>query len=166
MPLFTQEFCEKVREEAEYSKSWTTDRHEFYPTTDMLLETIAMDRIYYEVLKEYVIPASVYAFQLDGVGWDVMTSEDFLAKYVPDAQGHLSLHHDASNITALVTLSNFEEYEGGGTYFSHQKKLIKEKQGYVSIHPGNITHKHGARATTKGTRYIIVSFMKNAHIMK
>ena len=132
----------------------------------MLLETIAMDRIYYEVLKEYVIPASVYAFQLDGVGWDVMTSEDFLAKYVPDAQGHLSLHHDASNITALVTLSNFEEYEGGGTYFSHQKKLIKEKQGYVSIHPGNITHKHGARATTKGTRYIIVSFMKNAHIMK
>ena len=95
-----------------------------------------------------------------------MASEDFLAKYVPHAQGHLSLHHDHSNITALVTLSNFEEYEGGGTYFSHQKKLIKEKQGYVSIHPSNITHKHGARATTKGTRYIIVSFMKNTDFMK
>ena len=77
---------------------------------------------------------SIHAFQLDGKGWDDMASEDFLAKYVPHAQGHLSLHHDHSNITALVTLSNFEEYEGGGTYFSHQKKLIKEKQGYVSIH--------------------------------
>ena len=29
-----------------------------------------------------------------------------------------------------------------------------------NITPGNITHKH-ARATTKGTRYIIVSFMEN-----
>jgi len=166
MPLFTQEFCEKIREEAEHSNNWTTDRHEFYPTTDMLLEDIGMDRIYYEVLKEYVMPASIYAFQLDGKGWQDMNSEDFLAKYQPNAQGHLSLHHDHSNITALVTLSNFEEYEGGGTYFSHQKKLVKEKQGYVSIHPGNITHKHGARATTKGTRYIIVSFMKNSDFMK
>ena len=166
MPLFTEEFCVKVREEAEHSNKWTTDRHEFYPTTDMLLEEIAMDRIYYEVLKEYVIPATIHLFSLQGKGWDNMKSEDFLAKYVPNAQGHLSLHHDHSNITALVTLSNFEEYEGGGTYFSHQKKLVKEKQGYVSIHPGNITHRHGARATTKGIRYIIVSFMKNTHLMK
>ena len=166
MPLFTQEFCEKIREEAEHSNAWTTDRHEFYPTTDMLLEVIAMDRIYYQILHEYVMPASYHAFSLNGNGWTDMQSEDFLAKYVPTAQGHLSLHHDASNITALVTLSNFDEYQGGGTYFSHQKKLIKEKQGYVSIHPGNITHKHGARATTKGTRYIIVSFMKNSQIMK
>lgn len=166
MPLFTQEFCEKIREEAEHSEKWTVDRHEFYPTTDMLLETISMDRIYYEVLKEFVFPASIFAFKLDGKGWDNMHSEDFLAKYIPNAQGHLSLHHDHSNITALVTLSNFDEYEGGGTYFSHQKKLVKEKQGYVSIHPGNITHKHGARATTEGTRYIIVSFMKNSSFMK
>ena len=132
----------------------------------MLLEEIAMDRIYYEVLKEYVIPATIHLFSLQGKGWSNMKSEDFLAKYIPNAQGHLSLHHDHSNITALLTLSNFEEYEGGGTYFSHQKKLVREKQGYVSIHPGNITHRHGARATTKGIRYIIVSFMKNTHFMK
>lgn len=161
MPLFTPLFCKKIREEAEYANAWTTDRHEFYPTTDMLLEELDMTEIYYDVIKEYVIPAAKFAFQLDGEGWDEMSAETFLAKYVPNAQGHLSLHHDSSDITALVTLSNFDEYEGGGTYFSHQKKLIKEKQGYVSIHPGNITHKHGARATTAGTRYIIVSFMKN-----
>jgi hypothetical protein len=161
MPLFTPLFCKKIREEAEYANAWTTDRHEFYPTTDMLLEELGMTEIYYEVLREYVMQAAIYAFQLDGDGWAEMSSEDFLAKYVPDAQGHLSLHHDHSHITALVTLSNFDEYEGGGTYFSHQKKLIKEQQGHVSIHPGNITHKHGARATTAGTRYIIVSFMRN-----
>jgi glycosyltransferase involved in cell wall biosynthesis len=162
MPLFTQEFCEMIREEAEYSNAWTTDRHENYPTTDMLLEAIGMDRIYYEVLKEFIFPAAMHLYNLTAKGWDTMSTEDFLAKYVPDAQGHLSLHHDASDITALVTLSNFDEYEGGGTYFSHQRKLVKEKQGHVSIHPGNITHRHGARATTSGKRYIIVSFMSQS----
>jgi hypothetical protein len=159
MPLFTQEFCEKIREEAEHADAWTTDRHEHYPTTDMLLDVLDLTEIYYDVLKEFVMPASIYLYNLTSSGWDCMNTENFLAKYVPDAQGHLSLHHDASDVTALVTLSNFDEYEGGGTYFSHQKKLVKEKQGYVSIHPGNITHRHGARATTKGKRYIIVSFM-------
>ena len=149
----------KNKRRNEHADSWTTDRHEFYPTTDMLLEVLDFTDIYYEVLKEYVMPASIFLYNLSSSGWDTMTTEDFLAKYVPTAQGHLALHHDSSDITALVTLSNFDEYEGGGTYFSHQKKLIKEQQGYVSIHP-NITHRHGARATTKGTRYIIVSFMK------
>ena len=94
-----------------------------------------------------------------------MNSEDFLAKYTPNAQGHLSLHHDHSNITALVTLSNFDEYKGGGTYFSHRKKLVKKSKD-MFLFILNITHKHGARATTKGTRYIIVSFMKNSSFMK
>ena len=115
-----------IRDEAEHADSWTTDRHEFYPTTDMLLETIAMDRIYYQILLDYVMPASCHLFGLTGKGWDKMKSEDFLAKYTASAQGHLSLHHDASNITALVTLSNFDEYEGGGIFFS-SKEVDKRK---------------------------------------
>jgi hypothetical protein len=31
----------------------------------------------------------------------------------------------------------------------------------MSLHPSNITHKHGARPVTEGTRYVIVSFCKN-----
>ena len=31
----------------------------------------------------------------------------------------------------------------------------------MTLHPGNITHKHGARPTTKGTRYVVVRFIKN-----
>ena len=58
-PLFTPEFCKMIREEAEHSDSWTVDRHENYPTTDMVLQTIGMHDIYMEVLKEYVIPLSI-----------------------------------------------------------------------------------------------------------
>ena len=160
-PLFTPEFCRMVREEAESSNSWTVNRHENYPTTDMVLQNIGMHDIYMEVLKEYVMPLSIYMWALEGKGWDILSSENFLARYTPDTQGHLSIHHDMSDITCLVQLSSFDEYEGGGTYFRRQKELVKNEIGYVTLHPGNITHKHGARAVTDGTRYIIVSFMRN-----
>ena len=160
-PLFTPEFCKMIREEAEYSNSWTVDRHENYPTTDMVLQTIGMHDIYMEVLREYVMPHSIHMWALEGAGWDNLTSENFLARYTPDTQGHLSIHHDMSDITCLVQLSDLDEYEGGGTWFRRQKRLVKNGIGYVTIHPGNITHKHGARAVTQGSRYIIVSFMKN-----
>ena len=160
-PLFTPEFCKMIREEAEHSKSWTINRHEYYPTTDMVLQTIGMHDIYMEVLREYVMPLSIHMWALEGEGWDNLDSENFLARYTPDAQGHLAIHHDASNITCLVQLSDLDEYEGGGTWFRRQKELLKNPIGYVTIHPGNITHKHGARAVTEGSRYIIVSFMKN-----
>lgn len=160
-PLFTPEFCRMIREEAEYSNKWTTNRHEYYPTTDMLLTELGLDEIYYTVLQRYVFPFAIYKFGLDGNGWPEMSSENFLARYNTTAQGHLSIHHDASDITCLVQLSDLDEYEGGGTWFWRQKKLIKAPIGYCSIHPGNITHKHGARPVSKGQRYIIVSFMKN-----
>jgi len=160
-PLFTAEFCRMIREEAEHSNSWTVDRHENYPTTDMVLQTIGMHDIYMEILREFVMPVSIYMWALEGEGWDNLTTENFLARYTPDAQGHLSIHHDMSDITCLVQLSDLDEYEGGGTWFRRQRKLLKNGIGYVSIHPGNITHKHGARAVTDGTRYIVVSFMRN-----
>jgi glycosyltransferase involved in cell wall biosynthesis len=160
-PLFTEDFCKMIREEAEHSQKWTFKRHEFYPTTDMLLTEIGMDDIYNAVLKDYVMQLGVYIYGLEGEGWDDLQCENFLAKYVPDAQGHLSIHHDSSDLTCLVQLSDLDEYEGGGTYFKRQQKLVKNSIGYATLHPGNITHKHGARATTKGTRYITVSFMKN-----
>lgn len=161
MPLFTREFCEYMIEEAEEANVWSTDRHEYFPTTDFLLKDIQFEKIYYQVLKQFVFPALINAYSLDGKGWSEMESEDFCARYLPNAQGHLSLHHDHSHLTSLVTLSDKSDYVGGGTYFSKQKKLVKEEQGYVSLHPGNITHKHGARSITEGSRYIIVSFLKN-----
>jgi GR25 family glycosyltransferase involved in LPS biosynthesis len=160
-PLFTSEFCTMVREEAEYANSWTVDRHANYPTTDMLLDVIGLHDVYMEVLRRYVMPFTIYIWGLEGKGWDNLKSENFLAKYTPEAQGHLSIHHDSSDITCLVQLSDTNEYEGGGTWFKRQKKLIKNSIGYCGIHPGNITHKHGARAVTSGARYIIVSFMNN-----
>lgn len=156
--LFSEEFCQLIRDEAEHSQAWTTDRHQNYPTTDMLMEVLDLEDTYRQVLEEYVVPMANSMWEL-GPTWGKFRAETFLAKYTPSAQGHLSIHHDESDITCLVQLSDLHEYEGGGTFFKRQKKLIKNGIGYATVHPGNITHMHGGRAISKGLRYILVSFI-------
>ncbi len=108
------------------------------------------------------LPLAIWAYGLEGTSWDVLRDESFIIRYRADEQSHLSLHHDYSNLTTLVNL-NPGEFEGGGTYFPKYKTLSNPKQiGTMTLHPGNITHKHGARPVTSGTRYVIVSFLKSS----
>ena len=156
IPAFTEEFCDFMIDEAEASNQWTVDRHEHYPTTDMLITEIGMHNTYHEILKEYFWPCAAHVFKLEEPQWIDMNSENFLARYHPYAQYHLALHHDSSEITTVVTLN--EDFEGGGTYFSKQRTKLKGLKGHVSIHPGQITHRHGGLPVESGQRYIVVSF--------
>ena len=111
------------------------------------------------MLKEIVYPLSIHLWDLEGVGWSSMYSENFLARYTTDRQSHLSLHHDFSNITMVVKLN--DEFSGGGTWFPKYKILSNPKEiGTATLHPGMVTHLHGARPITTGKRYICVSFMR------
>ena len=159
-PFFTKRFCRRLIQLGE-SFEWTTDRHKFYPTTDNLLEVLGLDKIYNRVINEFVRPLAIDRFQLEGKSWDNLRDESFIIKYPHDQQAHLSLHHDHSNITTLVNL-NPGEFKGGGTWFPKYKYLANPQEiGMCTLHPGNITHKHGARPVTEGTRYVVVSFIKS-----
>lgn len=157
--FFTKAFGEEIIALAEKSGLWTQKRHEFYPTTDMLLDTIGMNDTYEAVLKDYIYPWAIHLWELEGKTWKGLYGESFLIKYSANKQAHLSLHHDYSIFTTLVTLNN--DFEGGGTYFKKQKICVNPSIGTVCLHPGNITHKHGARPITSGTRYVIVSFIRS-----
>ena len=160
-PLFTKAFCDELIALGE-TKEWTHGRHEFYPTTDNLLNVLGMKNIYNRVINDFVKPYAIDRFQLEGKSWDHLADESFIIKYPFDEQSHLGVHHDFSNITTLVNL-NPGEFEGGGTYFPKYKCLVNPKEiGVATLHPGNITHKHGARPTTNGTRYVVVSFITNS----
>jgi hypothetical protein len=156
IPVFTEEFCDYIIDEAESCNCWTVDRHQSYPTTDMVLQTIGMGEIYHDILKTYIWPLSYKLYKLEEDSWLDLNSENFIARYHPYAQYHLALHHDASQITTVVTLN--EDFEGGGTFFPNQNAKLKGKKGDVSIHPGQITHWHGGLPVEAGQRYIIVSF--------
>jgi GR25 family glycosyltransferase involved in LPS biosynthesis/glycosyltransferase involved in cell wall biosynthesis len=163
-PLFNKTFCTQIIEQAESINKWTTDRHVFYPTTDMLLSTMDFDDIYTHILRQYIEPIIRHVYKLPGDSWHKLNTENFIARYTPDSQPQLKLHHDSSDISALLNLSQCDvDYTGGGTYFPKYKTLHRPPRGYISIHPGCITHQHGARPVTSGSRYIIVSFMKRSN---
>ena len=160
--MFTEEFCKELVELGEQF-DWTQKRHDFYPTTDNLLKVLGMDRIYNRIINEFVRPLAIHLYGLEGKQWDNLNDESFIVKYPHNQQSHLDLHHDNSNITTLLNL-NPGEFEGGGTYFQKWKSTINPKQiGTMTLHPGNITHKHGAQPVTKGTRYVVVSFITTGH---
>jgi len=158
-PLFTEKFCKEAIALAEEMDNWTTDRHEFYPTNDVLLQDIKLQDIYHRVLQEVIYPLCKHIWTLDGNGWLDMFSENFMARYTTDRQSHLSLHHDFSHITMVVKLN--DEFDGGGTWFPKYKILSNpERVGTATLHPGMVTHLHGARPIYSGKRYICVSFMR------
>jgi len=158
-PLFNEIFCKEMIDLCETEGEWTEKRHEFYPTTDMLLDTVGINNVYEQVLKKHCYPAAEFLYALEGSNWASLTGENFIIKYIPSKQSHLSLHHDYSKLTFLANLNQRgRDFEGSGTYFRRQKILVQNDIGEVVMHPGNITHKHGARPTTSGTRYVIVSF--------
>lgn len=159
-PFFTKIFCDELIELSE-TIPWVNDRHEFYPTTDNLLKSLGMEEIYNKVINDYARPLAINRFQLDGKSWEHLRDESFIIRYKPEEQAHLGIHHDHGTITTLVNL-NPGQFEGGGTYFPKFKYLANPKEiGAMTLHPSNITHKHGARPVTKGTRYVVVSFCKN-----
>jgi hypothetical protein len=157
-PLFTKEACDMIIQHAEKTGKWTKARHEFYPTTDILLEDIGLKEMYDYVLHNYAHPVARRLWKLEGTKWNKeLTSEDFIARYKAEDQAALDIHHDHSDYTFTVGLN--VGFEGGGTWFPRQQVLANPKSGYASLFP-SVTHRHGGRPTTKGTRYIVVSFVK------
>ena len=156
-PIFTNKFCEELIEMAEEANKWTEGRHDYYPTHDVLLSSLGFDEIYRKVLSEFLYPLAAHYYKLDGGRWLKLNAENFIIKYSMEKQGFLSLHHDQSVLSSVLTLN--EDFEGGGTFFYRQQKTIVGKTGEMSLHPGMISHRHGAKPISSGTRYVLVSFL-------
>ena len=168
-PLFSEKFCDEIKEAAESNGNWSNgvngkkevDKRigaiENVPTIDIHLKQFGMGEVWMKFLHKYMV--KVLALFFPGVypkGYNIA----FIVKYEPSGQSSLHPHHDSSKYTLNVALSNYgSDYEGGGAHFiKTDYKHIGQKKGYCLIHPGNVTHYHAGLPTTKGTRHILVSF--------
>lgn len=109
---------------------------------------------------------------------------NFVVKYHPQGQASLRPHHDSSTFTINVALSRpgidhevhvghssgdvcvcvvyiiVLSLQGGGCRFvRYNCSVTQTKIGWTFMHPGRLTHWHEGLAVTKGTRYIMVSFI-------
>lgn len=156
-PLFTTAFCQELIELVEARNEWTTSRHQYYPTTDVLLYKLGLEPMYHEVLTRFAHPLARKLWRLEGKAWQDMIEESFIARYRHEEQSSLSIHQDFADYTFTVGLNS--DFEGGGTWFARQKVLGNPRNGHCLLFP-SITHPHGGRPTTAGKRYICVSFCR------
>lgn len=73
-------------------------------------------------------------------------------------------HYDGSTstgraISAIVYLNN--DYEGGEIEFPNFKVKIKPQPGMLLLFPSNFAYRHIAHPITKGTKYCLVTWIKD-----
>lgn len=162
--IFTEEFCNLIIEKCNNYGNWSKGGEQYYdkrignienyPTQDIHLHEINLDRVWGYIVHKYISP----------LVWDYykyLTKDiniAFVVKYDMEGQRDLKPHHDASTYTINICLN--DNFQGGGCRFIKQNKdVINKDVGSMIIHPGKLTHYHEGIPITNGERYILVSFI-------
>ena len=166
--LLTPEFCSHLIDEAEAFGEWSGSAnddkrlkggYEPVPTQDIHFDQFGMDATWKRVLRTLVKPL----VEKEYLGYTLKGDEtlDFIVRYKPEHQASLRPHFDASTFSVTVTLNRMGvDFEGGGTHYTRQNcTVLDASPGDAVFHPGILTHQHEGLETTRGTRYIVVSFV-------
>jgi len=167
-PLFTEQMADAIVDTMNEFGSWSSgsnedDRisggYENVPTRDIHMNQVGYEKEWLHMLATY--PSRIVEKVYPGFYTKAHSIMMFVVRYKPDEQPFLRPHHDASTWTMNVALnSHGTDFEGGGCRFiRYNCSIIGIPKGYALIHPGRLTHYHEGLYTTKGTRYIAVSFV-------
>ncbi|RZF36466.1 hypothetical protein LSTR_LSTR009562 [Laodelphax striatellus] len=164
-PRFWKELIEIVENFGEWSDGSNKDErlpggYENVPTRDIHMNQVGYERSWLELLQQYVRPIQEKVFI--GYFHDPPRSlMNFVVRYRPDEQPLLRPHHDSSTYTVNLALNRPKiDYEGGGCKFIRYNCSVENtKIGWMLMHPGRLTHYHEGLLVTKGTRYIMISFV-------
>lgn len=167
-PLLSEQMCDELVEEMEHYGQWSGGRHEDsrlaggyenVPTVDIHMKQVGYEDQWLQLLRTYVGPMTESLFP--GYHTKTRAVMNFVVRYRPDEQPSLRPHHDSSTFTLNVALNHKGlDYEGGGCRFLRYDCVISSpRKGWGLLHPGRLTHYHEGLPTTRGTRYIMVSFV-------
>eukprot|EP00096_Caligus_rogercresseyi_P014237 TRINITY_DN6735_c0_g1_i1.p1 TRINITY_DN6735_c0_g1~~TRINITY_DN6735_c0_g1_i1.p1 ORF type:complete len:724 (-),score=173.44 TRINITY_DN6735_c0_g1_i1:465-2636(-) len=159
---YTREFIEVMEAYGKWSDGTNSDKrldsgYEAVPTRDIHMNQVNFEKEWLYFLKTYVMPLQqkIYIGYFNDPPRALMS---FIVRYRPDEQPSLKPHHDSSTYTINIALN--EDYEGGGCRFlRYNCSVVNNKAGWMTMHPGRLTHYHEGLETTKGTRYIMITFV-------
>ncbi|KAG7495864.1 procollagen-lysine,2-oxoglutarate 5-dioxygenase 3-like [Solea senegalensis] len=167
-PAFSEKMCDHLVETMEDHGEWSGGSHkderlaggyENVPTVDIHMNQIGFEKEWLKFLKEYIAPVTEKLYP--GYYPKAQAIMNFVVRYRPDEQPFLRPHHDSSTFTINIALNNKNiDYEGGGCRFLRYECTVESpRKGWSFMHPGRLTHYHEGLPTTRGTRYIMVSFV-------
>lgn len=134
--------------------------YESVPTRDIHLKQVGLHEMWLTFLRDYVMPVQLK--QYIGYEHDPPRADlAFVVRYNPAEQPSLRPHHDSSTYTLNIALNSPKlDYEGGGCRFvRYNCSVVQTRPGWALIHPGRLTHYHEGLPVTRGTRYILVTFV-------
>ncbi|CAI5669840.1 unnamed protein product [Oreochromis niloticus] len=167
-PAFSDKMCDHMVETMEDHGEWSGGTHkderlaggyENVPTVDIHMNQIGFEKEWLKFLKDYISPVTEKLYP--GYYPRAQAIMNFVVRYRPDEQPLLRPHHDSSTFTINIALNRKDiDYEGGGCRFlRYDCKVESPRKGWSFMHPGRLTHYHEGLRVTKGTRYIMVSFV-------
>ncbi|XP_026517914.2 multifunctional procollagen lysine hydroxylase and glycosyltransferase LH3-like, partial [Terrapene carolina triunguis] len=133
--------------------------YENVPTDDIHMRQIGLESEWLRFLREFIAPVTEMLYP--GYYTKAQALLNFVVRYRPEQQPALRPHHDSSTFTINIALnSKGSDYEGGGCRFlRYSCSVTAPRKGWSLMHPGRLTHFHEGLPTTRGTRYIMVSFV-------
>ena len=161
-PAFSDQFCADVIGAAEKANVWSKGLHadervggyENVPTQDTHTQQFGWQQTWKKIVKQVLGPHILRFFPYTDFKADASLS--FVVRYSMTGQRQLRPHQDHSLVTTTIVLN--DDFQGGGVHFLRYNCTIHPKQGFVTIHPGQVTHTHEAKPILSGTRYVLVSF--------
>lgn len=167
-PVLSEAACDELVAEVEHYGIWSGGQHEDarlaggyenVPTDDIHLSQLGLEGEWLRFLREFVAPVTETLYS--GYATKARALLNFVVRYRPERQPALRPHHDSSTFTINIALnSKGTDYEGGGCRFlRYSCSVTAPRKGWSLMHPGRLTHFHEGLPTTRGTRYILVSFV-------
>lgn len=155
--FMSQKRCAEIIKLAEAHGAWQTTRHKNYPTMDIPVDDIQNLNVQPELHQIDKLSKSNFNLEANAT----LTPFDvFVVKYDVNGQRELKVHRDNSELSFVLLLSSTSEFEGGGTYYEHANMTVCPEQGGLLLHCGKV--RHAGKAITKGTRYVLIGFLKVA----
>ena len=133
-----------------------------YPKNIKEKETISINSYLESLLECYLDYQNSWPFLKDH--FNKLDIGPFnIQKY--DEGGHFTkIHSERTSLTHLHRLFAFmtylnDDFEGGGTFFSHYDLKITPITGKTLIWPAEWTHAHRGEIVTKGSKFIITGWL-------
>jgi len=77
---------------------------------------------------------------------------------------HTPIHRDNSLITCVISLSEKQEYVGGGTFMEPIGQSIAPEQGCALLHASQV--RHAGHRVTSGERWVLVLFLSTVTMLQ
>lgn len=161
--LMSKECCKLLIHDAnnqvkKHSGTWVNNRHIRYPTYDISIDKLSPSVLEYILLffTEKLAPLVLDNFNINPHFYALNIRDAFIVKYDENTQQSLELHTDESDLSVIITLSENEEYSGGGTRF---ETGLEVHSGIGDAIIFGSRYKHEGLKIDSGVRMLLVFFI-------